>query len=127
LRDPGPLDGVLRRVARQILAVALTPEALALHRLLITEAQRFPELPQIMAQQGARSGVEGIAKLLERERDIGRLALADPAFAAEQFLTMILAVPQRRALGFGAPMTAGELDHWAERTVTLFLAGCASP
>ena len=124
LRDAGPLEAMLRRVARQILTVALSPEALALHRLLIAEAQRFPELPRIVAEQGARPGVDGIARLLEHERAAGRLAVADAAFAAEQFLTMVLAVPQRRALGFGTPMNAGELDQWADRTVRLFLEGC---
>jgi hypothetical protein len=33
-------------------------------------------------------------------------------------------VPQRRALGLGAPMSAEELDAWAMNTVQLFLKGC---
>ena len=31
---------------------------------------------------------------------------------AEEFLHMVIGVPQRRAMGFGAPMTAVELDAY---------------
>jgi hypothetical protein len=42
---------------------------------------------------------------------------------------MVVTLPQRRAMGFGAPMTAAELDAWADQVVGLFLngyRGCAS-
>jgi hypothetical protein len=35
----------------------------------------------------------------------------------------VVTVPQRRAMGYGTPMTAAELDAWAEQTVGLFLHG----
>jgi len=37
---------------------------------------------------------------------------------------MIIAWPQRQALGLGVPMTPAELDVWADQTITLFLNGC---
>ena len=37
---------------------------------------------------------------------------------------MIIAVPQRRAMGLGMPMTAAEVDAWARNVVNLFLNGC---
>ena len=40
-----------------------------------------------------------------------------PAFAAEQFLQLVVALPQRRALG--TPMTEAELDTWADDCVNL--------
>jgi TetR/AcrR family transcriptional regulator, mexJK operon transcriptional repressor len=122
--EAAPLDELLRRLAGQILAVALTPEALALRRMLLAEAQRFPELMTIMNEQGAARGIELITGLLKREAGAGRVALDDPHFAAEQFLQMVLAVPQRRAMGFGVKMTSAELESWADRSVALFLFGC---
>lgn len=122
--EAAPLDEVLRRLAGQMLAIALTPEALALRRMLLAEAQRFPELMRIMNEQGAARGIELIAGLLAREGQAGKVAIDDPAFAAEQFLQLILAVPQRRAIGFGAKMTQDDLAAWAERSVALFLHGC---
>ena len=118
-----PLDETLRQMAQQILAAALSPEALALYRLLITEAPRFPELAQITTEQSAAAGGQRLAAVLERETRAGRLALEDAAFAAEQFVTMVLAVPRRRAMGLGPAMKSTELERWIERTVALFLDG----
>ena len=105
------VDSVKARIP-EILAVALSSEALALHRLLLAEAQRFPELARVMSESGANMGAERIAGLLAREQAAGRLGIADCRFAAEQFINMVLAVPRRRALGFGEFMSAGELERW---------------
>ena len=124
LLEIAPADTLLRRLAGQILAVALSPPALALHRVLIAEAQRFPELVQLVNEAGAGKGVERIAALLERESRAGRLRIDDSRFAAEQFLNMVLSGPQKRAFGFGRPLDADALDSWIRGTVALFLDGC---
>jgi len=124
LETPGPLEATLLRTARQMLAAALSPEALALYRMMIAEAPRFPELASILNEQGG-GGIERIAGLLEAEARAGRIARAtDVHFAAEQFLNMVLAPPRRRALGIGAAMNEAELTRWTERSVALFLDGC---
>lgn len=124
LLDTAPPDLLLAGIARQMLAVALSPPALALHRVLVAEAQRFPELVQLVNEAGASKGVERIAALLERESQAGRLRIADSRFAAEQFVNMVLSGPQKRALGFGRPFDAEEIETWTRRTVALFLDGC---
>jgi AefR-like transcriptional repressor, C-terminal domain len=45
----GSLEEVLRRLVRLILRSVLMPTALALNRLMVAEAQRFPELAQLDA------------------------------------------------------------------------------
>jgi TetR/AcrR family transcriptional regulator, mexJK operon transcriptional repressor len=122
--DTAPPDLLLAGIARQMLAVALSPPALALHRVLVAEAQRFPELVQLVNEAGARKGVERIAALLDRESQAGRLRIADGRFAAEQFVNMVVSGPQKRALGFGRPLAAEEIEAWVHRTVALFLDGC---
>lgn len=118
-------EALLRQLGVLILRASLTPEALALHRLILAEASRFPELALAANAQGARQeAVQRIAGLLQHEVKAGRLKIDKPAFAAEQFLHMLTAAPQRRALGLGKPMTAPELALWADDTVTLFLHGC---
>ena len=127
LYEGGSLAEILRRLARLILRAALTPTALALNRLMIAEAQRFPELAAIVAREGGRAELLGhIAALLERAARAGSLALERPEFAAEQFLQLVVAAPQRRALGLGTPMSEAELDTWADDCVNLFLNGCRS-
>jgi TetR/AcrR family transcriptional regulator, mexJK operon transcriptional repressor len=125
LYEGGNLEEVLRRLARLMLQAVLTPMALALNRLMVAEAQRFPELAAIVAREGGRAEVVGqIALMLERETRAGVLTIDRPAVAAEQFLHLVVTLPQRRALGLGTPMTEAELDIWADDCVNLFLNGC---
>jgi hypothetical protein len=65
-----------------------------------------------------------VAELLTMETDAGRLTVPDCRFAATQFQEMVLALPLRRAMGFGVAMSPAELDDWARRAVALFLRGC---
>ncbi len=117
----------LTAIAEAMLAAALTDDAIALHRLILAEAHRFPELAAITRRIGAREeAVARIAALLQRT-PATRVAPKAARFAAEQFLQMVIAVPQRRALGLGKPMRAAERTAWARDTVQLFLAGFGRP
>lgn len=116
-------EQTLRNAAEQMLAVSMTPEALALYRIILAEAKRFPELAQVMSEVGTESGITRIGQLLQREADTGRLSVDDVRFAAEQFMVMVLAGPRRRALGLGTPLDQTQLRRWADRTVRLFLDG----
>ncbi len=119
------LDEILRRLARLLLRAALAPMALALNRLIIAEAQRFPELAAIAAREGSRAEVVGqIAAMLHREARAGRLAIDRAEFAAEQFLQIVISQPQRRSLVLGQSMTEIELEAWSDDCVDLFLNGC---
>jgi TetR/AcrR family transcriptional repressor of mexJK operon len=118
-------EEVLLRLARLMLRAALTPQALALSRLLLTESSRFPELTAVVARERAGADVVlQVGAMLEREKQAGRLGFDRPQFAAEHLIQMVIGQPQRRALGLGAPMSEAELDHWASDTIALFLYGC---
>jgi TetR/AcrR family transcriptional regulator, mexJK operon transcriptional repressor len=121
--SPPDLTDALNDAAQYILRIALTPEALALHRLVIHEAQRFPYLARIMYELGAASGIERIATHLEPRIKSGELRTMDPRFAAEQFILSVVTGPQRRALGLGMPLDVAELSTHAGNVVTLFLDG----
>lgn len=120
------LEAALNGAASRMLAVALTPEAIALHRLLIAESARFPELPLMMRQAGASEGPARIAALLDRAVARGTLPEQDTVFAAEQFLHLVLAGPQRRALGLGRTLDDGQREGWGKAAVALFLSGVRS-
>ncbi len=125
--EPGPLNTVLERLAKRMLTVALSPQALALRRLLLAEAERFPQLVDIAIEQGATRVIERIAALLEEERRAGRIALDDCRFAATQFQEMVISIPLRRAMGFGTPLSNTEREEWAMKCVALFIDGCHAP
>lgn len=119
------LEKILLRLARFILDATLTPDALALHRIIMAESMRFPELAGAVSQGNASAeAVQRIGALLEREKAAGRISVPNTGFAAAQFLFMIIAIPQRRALGMGKPMNGADRNSWARSTVALFLNGC---
>jgi TetR/AcrR family transcriptional repressor of mexJK operon len=124
LLEAPSLAETLRRSAEYMLGVALTAEALALHRIVIAEATRFPGLARILHELGAAAGIERIARHLEQRIAGGELRPIDPRFAAEQFILMMVTGPRRRALGLGAPLDPAELRDWVDHSVGLFLDGC---
>lgn len=123
LHAPG-LESALQRSAEHMLRVALMPEALALHRMVIAEARRFPELARILHELGSAAGVQRIAREFDRRITAGEMRPMDSRIAAEQFILMVVTGPQRRTLGLGTPFRPAELDRWIADTVNLFLDGC---
>jgi TetR/AcrR family transcriptional regulator, mexJK operon transcriptional repressor len=121
--EAGGLEASLRAAARAILSVALTPEAIALRRLMIAEGTRFPELNAIVHQAGADEGVRRIAAFLLRAVAEGQLRPLNVGIAAEQFLHLVLGGPQQRALSGGPLMTEDETEAWCDAAVRLFLSG----
>jgi AcrR family transcriptional regulator len=122
LAAPG-LEETLRRAAEHILSGALTREGLALHRMVIAEAPRFPGLARILHEIGAAAGTERIGRRLQQSAAAGEIKPVDFRFAAEQFITMVVTGPRRRALGLGTPLNQAELRRWIDDTVELFLHG----
>lgn len=119
------LQEILRRLAGLLLRAALDPQAIALHRLVTAESVRFPNLVRAVHEEGwAQQATAMIGDLLAREVPDLRLTAELRSFGAEQFLYMVVALPQRRIMGLGVPMTPGELDAWANDAVNLFLNGC---
>ena len=125
LIEGADLQAILQKLAELILRAALSPDALALQRLIVAESARFPKLAAaVNGNTATEEAIAMIAGLLEREARAGKIALDDPAFAARHFLHMVIAIPQRLALGLGTPMTERELREWPRDVVNLFLEGC---
>jgi AcrR family transcriptional regulator len=121
--DTDNLEAALNNAAEAILTVALSPEAVALNRLLIAESVRFPELPRMMRDAGASEGTTRIAAVLDRAVAQGGLPEQDTVFAAEQFMHLVLAGPQRRAMGLGRMLDEQQTLAWGKAAVALFLSG----
>ena len=125
LVDGDGLESILERLATMILRAALSPQAIALHRLIVAESARFPRLAAVVAREGAaEEAVALIAGVLEREKKAKRIRIEDPVFAAREFLQMVVAVPQRRAIGLGPPISRKEIADWPRKVTDLFVNGC---
>jgi len=114
------LEEILLRIGNLALQAALSPQGMALQRLIISESQRFPELAVIASGEGTRQQAVVAMAGLFREH----LPQDEALFAAEQFLQMAITLPQRRAMGLGPPLSEEERRLWVRRTVSLFLDGC---
>ena len=76
----------------------MRPEFLALARLIIGEAHRFPDVGRDYQQSGPDKVLAGLMAFFVDQRDLGRLAFADAELAAEDFWGLILSAPRNRAL-----------------------------
>jgi AcrR family transcriptional regulator len=125
LLEGSSAHAILRRLAALILRAALSPQAVALHRLLIAESLRFPALARAVYDQGwSHEATKLIGDLLVKELHGLRLSAHMREFAALQFLNMVVSLPRRRLMGLGVPLTPSELEAWADNAVSLFLHGC---
>lgn len=128
LEDSTNIEADLRGWARRTLAKVMQPPILQLRRLVIGEANRFPDLGQIFYELGPGRTIDTLTAVFAQlaERDI--LQLDDPARAAEQFSWLIMSIPLNRAmlLGDDQPPRAEDLNRYADTGVRIFLAAYAS-
>lgn len=82
--------GSLARFGREFLHKVTSPEAIALHRLVVGEANRFPEMGRIFHDRAPRQTqlllADYLSELMEREL----LRRDDPLRAAQQFLSLCM-------------------------------------
>lgn len=121
-RGGQPPERLLRQLAVDYLTLMLQPSSLALHRLVVAEATRFPELVAEIYAVGTGRMLATLADYLEWETRNGRLQVYAPAVAAEQFVGLLTGRLQLRALlGVAPPLDAVALERRAEEAVTAFL------
>jgi len=121
--EAGDLAGSLRRLAILLVAAALNPETTALQRLMIAEAERFPEIAAICLDRAFRPAIAMARSVLERHAG-PRTTPAELDFAAGQFIAAIVYGPHLHALLGRRDLTTAEaVEQYADRAVTLFLGG----
>jgi TetR/AcrR family transcriptional regulator, mexJK operon transcriptional repressor len=124
LGDSEDVEADLVSLARRQLTRVMQPRVLQLRRLVIGEADRFPELGRFFYERGPGRTVNALAQAFERLAQRGRLALEDPSLAAAHFNWLIMSIPLNQAmlLGDGELPSAAELDGYADAGVRVFLA-----
>lgn len=75
----------LTALGMNYLRLLLSPEIMAINRLVIAEAARFPELGRIFFENGPKSIIEVIASILATAAERLELGIGDPAAAAWRF------------------------------------------
>ncbi|MFB6952181.1 TetR/AcrR family transcriptional regulator [Streptomyces niveus] len=121
--DADALEEQLLRLARQFLTALTQPQVLQLRRLIIANADTFPDLGAAWYEQGFERVLATLAATFQRLADQGLLRIDDPLLAANHFSGMLLWIPVNRAMFHGGPQhTQAELDHYADEGVRVFLA-----
>jgi TetR/AcrR family transcriptional repressor of mexJK operon len=123
LRRADDLERALTALARGYITAVLRPHVLRLRRLIIAEADRFPDLARGYYERAPQRAVDTLASAFGDLADRGLLHLPDPGLAAGHFAYLILSIPQDRAMFCaGEQFTTAELDRFADAGVRVFLA-----
>lgn len=118
------LAAYLLAYAERQLATVLTPQLMQLRRLVIGEVTRFPQLAQVLFEQGPHRAMTALAKLFVHLAKSGSLQIDDPMLAASHFNWLVMGEAVNRAMLLGdqaiAPPRQQRRD--AKEGVRVFLA-----
>jgi TetR/AcrR family transcriptional regulator, mexJK operon transcriptional repressor len=113
----------LHQLARRHIAIIVKPEVMRMRRMVIGEADRFPDLARAWVERGIGSG---LSKLTKRFTELAKrelLRVEDPSLAAQHFSWLVLSIPLNAAMfNTRAEFTRAELETYADEGVRVFLA-----
>jgi AcrR family transcriptional regulator len=125
VEQAGKPEETLRLFGRKLLEIVLDPKTLALHRLMMTEGKRFPELAETLWRSGHGTAGELLTPWIEKQQAEGRLRGGPPDRIAARFVDLVTARAQLRALSGVARLRpeAAELATIVDEAVDAFLFG----
>lgn len=120
--DPADIETSLLTIATRFLDLVLSPEAIALNRILIGEVTRFPVLGEVFWAAGPERTRVQVEAFLRRADTAGTLSVPDPRLAAEQFVALARGeIHLRSLLRLEDSGDAAALSAAAENAVATFL------
>lgn len=120
------LQAVLTDLACRYMDGVLHPDVTALRRLIIAEAERFPDLAGIYFEQGPVRAIEAVASALKAYIARGLLVTDDPRLAAAHFAYLVVAIPLDKVQFYPHERPSlAERDLLASEAVRIFLAAYA--
>lgn len=122
--DPDTADvaGELRKMARNITDLFIRQDGLALYRILVPVAPRFPRLAAIFYREGPEIGRQTFATYLQEAERQGRLTVPDAELAAEQFIALIRGDLDLDSTLMAAPRAAERIDALIDGGIRVFLS-----
>ncbi len=112
----------LRALGKRLMRFIFSEAVQAIHRLVIAESARFPELGRTFYENGPRIGLLRLAGHMEAWMDQGKLKRADPARTAERFGDLCKAgIYQRMMFNIERPSEA-QIDENVDAAVAIFMA-----
>lgn len=121
--DAADARSALIGFGRRVLHFLLEEHALAIHRVVMAESARFPELGRAFFEGGPATARAQLGAWLAAQTRAGRLRVADPPLAAEQLMALLRAGPHLRAtLGVPPKPDEAEIEATVRSAIHTFLA-----
>jgi TetR/AcrR family transcriptional repressor of mexJK operon len=96
--NPNNVRASLTVLGRRFLELLLSPDAIALHRIILGEVTRFPGLGEVFWRAGPERERAQIEAFLQTAASCGTLSVPDTRLAAEQFVSLVRGDIQLRHL-----------------------------
>jgi len=118
-----PIHEALEKIGLWFTQFLLRPDVIAVHRIVVAESHRFPELGRAFFEAGPTRVQHMMAEFLGRAAERGELVIPDAEVGAELFLSMVKGHMQmRRELGYPGIEDAARIAL-VRAAVDLFVAG----
>lgn len=115
-------DGALRELGRLWMRFLLDPASIAIHRIVIAECARFPDLAATFYAAGPGAGRAWLMRRMAEEQRQGRLrADADPGVAADHLMGLMRGELYLRTMLGGPTPDAAASDAVVDQAVEVFL------
>ncbi|MGC9961732.1 MAG: TetR/AcrR family transcriptional regulator [Acidimicrobiales bacterium] len=101
LTETSDLAGGLEHLAETFLVALMQPRVLRLRRLVISSADRFPEIATAWYERGFERVLEALSTSFRALADRQLLAVDDAAAAADHFVGMLFWIPVNKAMFTG--------------------------
>ncbi len=123
IKDSDP-EKALRAMARLFVDVVFTPEKLAMHRTMLAEIPRFPDLGRVYYHSGPAIIRKFLADYFTEQNRRGALKVDDPQIAAEQFISMVTCNRLRVDVGVEPIPSDGVKQRYIDNAVNLIMRAC---
>ncbi|MEP7155095.1 MAG: TetR/AcrR family transcriptional regulator [Betaproteobacteria bacterium] len=120
------ISGELLALAKRMQAHMLSEDALAVYRLAVHEGPKFPSVRRTVLANGLKAFLQRLSDYFAELSSSGRIQVAEPAIAAELFLTLVQGQLRTiAAFGDGERLSRKWRAEHVQRAVDAFL--CVYP
>jgi TetR/AcrR family transcriptional repressor of mexJK operon len=127
MADHADIETALAALARLLITALMQPQVLRLRRLVIANAERFPDVGRSWYEQGFERVLAKLGATFQSLADLNLLRVDDPLMAANHFVGLLLWIPVNKAMFTGDhDATPVELERYARTAVRAFLSGYGS-
>jgi AcrR family transcriptional regulator len=122
LNQRGEIEPTLRNFCHRLLDKIASPDAIALHRLVVAEAGRFPEIGRIFYERAPRLTIAMLADYLADAMERGQLRQGQSTDAAYFLMHMCMArCQQQLLLGLIDAVSPARAETEVEHALDLFM------